>query len=108
MSCKQCGTCCKYFVAHISEFAYDIAYIKARDGILIGQKVFFHHPCKHLLENGKCGIQDRKPRFCQPGYETNYKELQKLGCKYLEKDLDADGNLNIHINETVGATGKLS
>jgi Fe-S-cluster containining protein len=76
---------------------------------MIGQTVFFNHPCKELAEDGKCKIYESRPRFCKSGYETHYAELKELGCKYQEDIPIAidDGVLRIHVAEKVGSRERM-
>jgi len=71
LECKQCGACCKYIIIAPS-IPYDehkewlgfhgISLVKSFNTPWSALKLEI--PCKHLGEDGKCKIYDKRPKTC--------------------------------------------
>jgi Fe-S-cluster containining protein len=62
--CELCGgACCKSFGLPLKGHQPDIAFWLSSHGEVVNGIINIKQPCKYL-DNGKCGIYDRRPVIC--------------------------------------------
>jgi Fe-S-cluster containining protein len=104
MTCEKCGKCCKIITLHPLTFRYDLEWLNLRNGYMIGGVAVFDVVCEWMGPDGFCKDYAHRPRLCRAFPFTKSNFLKELGCKYFEEG----GDLNIYVNETIGAKGTLS
>jgi Fe-S-cluster containining protein len=129
VGCLTCGLCCSYIAVSIdgpisSKAASEILWHLYHDGISIycdgddEWMVQFESRCRHLLDDNKCGIYERRPHICRE-YSEESCEVNAEGVgttfyapdeflAYLEKKHKRIYNAirNTHIPEDTAVMGR--
>ena len=74
---KNCNSaCCRYFAFNV-ELTDDLReyYAMHENTAVVGNQVIIMNKCKHLREDGKCKIYNKRPKICKEAYVEQKEDL---------------------------------